>query len=97
MSKAEILNQILWDDFSSLSSIEKAPYFVENGRSYHALVAQQFSRLMLEDLCSLATCVRRIAKNRDGNRFLQSQLPGCVERAGWSSRDGWTTRGSSTS
>lgn len=74
MSKTAVLNQILWDDFSGLSPIEKAPYFSENGRTYHALVAQQFSRPMLEDLCTLATCVRRIAKTRDGNRFLQSQL-----------------------
>jgi len=74
MSKAAILNQIWWDDFCPLSAVEKAPYFVENGRSYHALVAQQFSRPMLEDLCSLATDVRRIAKTRDGSRFLQSQL-----------------------
>ncbi|MFA7256628.1 MAG: aspartate carbamoyltransferase [Kiritimatiellales bacterium] len=74
MSKTAVLSQILWDDFSGLSSMGKAPYFVENGRSYHALVAQQFSRPMLEDLCSLATCVRRIAKTRDGSRFLQSQL-----------------------
>ncbi|NOU36215.1 MAG: aspartate carbamoyltransferase [Kiritimatiellaceae bacterium] len=74
MSKTAILNQILWDDLSGLSAVEKAPYFVENGRSFHALVAQQFSRSMLEDLCSLATCVRRIAKTRDGNTFLQKQL-----------------------
>ncbi|MBI9020996.1 MAG: aspartate carbamoyltransferase [Verrucomicrobia bacterium] len=73
MSKAA-LNQVSWDQFNGLGAIEKAPYFVENGRSYHALVAQQFSRPMLEDLCSLATDVRRIAKTRDGSRFLQSQL-----------------------
>jgi aspartate carbamoyltransferase catalytic subunit len=74
MSKTAILNQILWDDFCGLSSIERAPYFIENGRTYHALVAQQFSRQMLEDICSLATDVRRIAKTRDGSAFLQQQL-----------------------
>ena len=74
MSKAAVLNQIAWDEFSGLGVVEKAPYFLENGRSYHALVAQQFSRPMLEELCSLATCVRRIAKTRDGNAFLQKQL-----------------------
>ncbi len=73
MSKAA-LNQVSWDQLNGLNAVEKAPYFVENGRSYHALVAQQFSRPMLEDLCSLATNVRRIAKTRDGSRFLQSQL-----------------------
>lgn len=73
MSMAE-LNGIGWDDFCGLSATGKAPYFLEDGRTYHALVAQQFSRPMLEELCTLATCVRRIAKNRDGNRFLQSRL-----------------------
>ncbi len=73
MSKAA-LNQVSWDQFNGLSAMEKSPYFVENGRSYHALTAQQFSRPMLEDLCSLATCVRRIAKTREGSKFLQSQL-----------------------
>ncbi len=74
MSKTAALDRIAWDQFSGLSSIEKAPYFIENGRSFHALVAQQFSRPMLEDLCSLATCVRRIAKTREGSAFLQTQL-----------------------
>ena len=74
MSKMAILDQIAWEKFSGLSAVEKAPYFLTGDRSYHALVAQQFSRLMLEDLCSLATCVRRIAKTGDGNAFLQKQL-----------------------
>ncbi len=68
------LNQVPWEQFSALDAAGKAPYLVENGRSFHALVAQQFSRPMLEDLCSLATCVRRMAKTRDGSKFLQSQL-----------------------
>ena len=68
------LNQISWDAFRKLSTEEKAPYFMQHGRTYHALVSQQFSRPMLEDLCSLATCVRKIAKNREGCSFLQSRL-----------------------
>ncbi len=76
MSKAALLNQVAWDDFSAMSGSEKAPYFLKPGeqKSYHALLAQQFSRPMLEELCSLATCVRRIAKTHEGSRFLQSQL-----------------------
>ena len=68
------LKKVLWDDFCKLDSDEKSPYFIEKGRTYHALVAQQFSRPMLEDLCDLATGVRRIAKTREGSKFLQSQL-----------------------
>lgn len=67
-------NQIAWNEFNGLNPEKKAPYFLKEGRSYHALVAQQFSRAMLEDLCSLATCVRRIAKSREGNRFLKNRL-----------------------
>jgi len=76
MSQDAQLNRIEWSEFSELDPIEKAPYFLVPGqeKSYHALVAQQFSRPMLEDLCSLATCVRRLAKTREGRRFLQSQL-----------------------
>lgn len=74
MSKTAVLNQIAYEKLSSLSAVEKAPYFLSEGRSYHALVAQQFSRAMLEDVCSLATCVRRIAKTREGSAFLQQRL-----------------------
>jgi aspartate carbamoyltransferase catalytic subunit len=74
MSKTALLDQISWDVFSGLSTVERAPYFVSAGRSYHALSAQQFSRPMLEDLCSLATCVRRIAKTGAGSAFLQQRL-----------------------
>ena len=56
MSKTAVLNQIAWDKFSRLSAVEKAPYFLTEGRSYHALVAQQFSRTMLEKLPSCSTC-----------------------------------------
>ena len=70
----QALNQISWNDFSGLNPEARAPYFQQGGRTYHALVAQQFSRPMLEDLCSLATCVRRIAKTREGCSFLQSRL-----------------------
>ncbi len=68
------LNQISLDTFKTLSAGEKAPYLTEQGRSFHALVAQQFSRPMLDDLCSLANDVRRLAKTRDGSSFLQSRL-----------------------
>jgi aspartate carbamoyltransferase catalytic subunit len=74
MNKPAALDQIDWNEFSGLSSVKKSPYFMSEGRTYHALVAQQFSRPMLEELCSLATCVRRIAKTREGSAFLQTQL-----------------------
>ncbi|QHI70417.1 aspartate carbamoyltransferase [Tichowtungia aerotolerans] len=68
------LNQISWNKLNGLGPEGKSPYFQQDGRTFHALVAQQFSRPMLEDLCSLATCVRKIAKSREGCSFLQSRL-----------------------
>jgi len=68
------LNQVSWEAFHELSTLEKAPYFLEKGRLFHALVAQQFTRIMLEDLCSLATCVRLISKTSEGSRFLKECL-----------------------
>lgn len=67
------LNQIEWPDFCAMNTQQKAPYFSAGNQTVHALIAQQFSREMLEDLCSLATCVRRIAKTRAGASFLQSR------------------------
>ena len=74
MNQTSGLKGVAWDNFCGLPPAEKAPFFVRDGRSFHALVAQQFSRPMLEDLCSLATTVRMIAKSREGTRFLQTQL-----------------------
>ncbi len=74
MNGSTLLSQIAWDDFRKRSAVEKAPCFVKDGRSFHALVAQQFSRPMLESLCSLATEIRRLAKTCNGARFLKSKL-----------------------
>ena len=70
------LNQVAWDEFSGLTASEKAPYFLadESVSPYHALVAQQFSRPVLENICSLATNVRRLSKTREGSQFLKMQL-----------------------
>lgn len=68
------LKQITWSAYQDLSVNERAPYFLRNGKPYHALFAQQFDRVMLERLCDLATRVRRIAKTRGGMRFLQDLL-----------------------
>lgn len=68
------LDQIPWKEFAGLSAVDKSPYFQRGDRTFHALVAQQFNRPMLENLCSLATCVRKISKTREGASFLQSRL-----------------------
>lgn len=68
------LSDISWEDFQKLSLARKPPYFIENGRVFHALIAQQFNRKQLDALGSLATQIRFIAKSEAGMKFLQGLL-----------------------
>jgi aspartate carbamoyltransferase catalytic subunit len=72
MSDNKKLSGISWLDFQALSLIEKGPYF--QGETPHTLIAQQFSRANLEELCDLATRIKRINKRRDGANFLKTLL-----------------------
>ncbi len=66
------LNKVSWKDLQALSRIEKAPYF--NGAVRHTLIAQQFTRGDIEELCQLATRIKRINKRREGANFLKTLL-----------------------
>ena len=68
------LQRISWIDFQKLDIVAKAPFFHRDQRPYHALIAQQFDRAMLERLCDLATKIRHIGKTKGGLHFLQGQL-----------------------
>ncbi|MFA6816320.1 MAG: aspartate carbamoyltransferase [Lentisphaeria bacterium] len=75
MLKRKRLDEISWADFKDLSLEKKAPYFVQsNGSPFSVLIAQQFERESLDQLCDLATRIRRIAKNRSGSNFLSNLL-----------------------
>lgn len=74
MYRDNALKSISWEDFQKLNLAEKGPYFQREGRTYHALIAQQFTRPMLDRLCEMATRIRRIAKTRGGTLFLQDLL-----------------------
>ncbi len=74
MYKDNPLRSVSWESFQKLGPEEKGPYFLRNGRPYHALVAQQFTRPILDRLGDLATRIRRIAKTRGGVLFLQDLL-----------------------
>jgi len=74
MAKGVMLTGIPWEKYEALSLKEKSPYFMEAGRPYHCLIAQQFDRAQLDSLGALATRIRRIAKTEEGMKFLQSQL-----------------------
>jgi len=75
MLKKKRLDEISWEDYTNLTQEEQAPYLVQaNGRPYHVLIAQQFERESLDALCDLATRIRKIAKSKDGMRFLSDLL-----------------------
>ena len=68
------LTNISWDEFQAHDVTGKAPLLKQDGRTYHVLVAQQFSRDELDALGALATRIRFIAKTMAGMAFLRSRL-----------------------
>jgi aspartate carbamoyltransferase catalytic subunit len=75
MHKEHPLSGIAWADIQKLSPAEKGSFLAsKDGRLFHVLVAQQFSREQLDALGQLATQIRFIAKNEGGLKFLQDLL-----------------------
>ena len=75
MSQRRMIEELSWNDFSQLPLEERAPYFLQSsGRPYHCVIAQQFDRESLDNLCDLATRIRRIAKSKVGMDFLSSLM-----------------------
>jgi aspartate carbamoyltransferase catalytic subunit len=72
MGNSKQLSKIAWQDFKNLPLTEKGAYF--QGTPPHTLIAQQFTREKLEELCELATKIKRINKRRDGANFLKTLL-----------------------
>ena len=66
------LSEISWKEFKALPLVEKGAYF--QGEPPHTLIAQQFTRAKLEELCALATRIKRINKRREGANFLKTLL-----------------------
>ena len=72
MADEKKLSDISWKDFKALALRDKGAYF--QAVPQHTLIAQQFSREQLEELCALATRIKRINKRRDGANFLKGLL-----------------------
>ena len=72
MADEKRLSDISWKDFNALALRDKGPYFQAGPQ--HTLIAQQFLREQLEQLCTLATRIKRINKRRDGANFLKGLL-----------------------
>ncbi len=73
MKKA--ITEYTLEEFIALPLEERAQYMLQpDGLPFHTILAQQFDRPLLDRLCHLATCIRRIAKGREGALFLASLL-----------------------
>jgi len=68
------LAEMAWDDLQRLAPQEKAECFNSGPRPFHVLMAQQFTRPLLEELGMMATRVRQIAKSKTGMDFLRGLL-----------------------
>ncbi len=80
MKTQKDITTLSWEDYETMAKREKSAYLLqEDGMPFHTLYAQQFSRALLERLCTLATEIRRISKTREGALFLSTLL--CHKRA----------------
>lgn len=68
------MKQLTWEAFKGLKGHEKKSYFEEDGKVFHVIMAQQFDRQFLDEICQLATKIRKTAATRTGMKFLGSLL-----------------------
>lgn len=68
------LADISWEAFQELSLEAKSAFYHDGAREQHVILAQQFDRQRLDALGTLATEIRKIAKQREGSLFLQGLL-----------------------
>ena len=71
MSSDKNMGDLSWKELKALSLKERGKHF---HAEKHTLIAQQFNREQLEELCALATRIKRINKRRDGANFLKTLL-----------------------
>ena len=62
------------EQYLSLSTKERIPNYEKNGRLYHVMMSQQFSREFLETIFDTADLVKNITRKPKGSHFLASLL-----------------------
>ncbi len=55
-------------------SAERVPALNRNDKPFHVVLAQQFDRQAIEELCQLADMIRAIGGSRQGTQFLRTML-----------------------
>lgn len=74
-TERETVDPYAYSNLVALPKREKLQLFSNNGKIFHVIFSQQFTRENLEDLCELADQLRSIAQDtRDGLAFLNSLL-----------------------
>ena len=71
------MRKISWKRYSALSIAERIPHLSKvdtDNEPFHVLYAQQFTREMLDDLCTLADHIRKVNKTPEGAAFLRSHI-----------------------
>jgi aspartate carbamoyltransferase catalytic subunit len=63
-----------WEEFYNIEKGDKLDFFMRNGRMIDILFSQQFDRSFLENMCTLATQIRRMALTKMGAQKLSSLL-----------------------
>jgi hypothetical protein len=63
-----------WEEFSNIEKGDKLDFFIRNGRMLDILFSQQFDRSFLDDMCILATQIRRMALTKMGAQKLSNLL-----------------------
>lgn len=72
--KQHALAKMAWQDLQNLAPQRRAACFNQAGRLFHVLMAQQFTRPLLEELGGMATRIRQISKSKAGMDFLRDLL-----------------------
>ena len=67
----ESLKKLSWEDFYNTPLNKKINYFADNNRLFDCLFSQQFNRKLLDQLFTLATKIRMIAKNKDNVKIIK--------------------------
>ena len=63
-----------WEEFYNIEKSDKLDFFIRNGRMIDVLFSQQFDRAFLDNMCLLATQIRRMALTKMGAQKLSSLL-----------------------
>ena len=74
IKKGEDLKKLSWVDFYKTPLDNKLKYFEKDGRIFDCLFSQQFHRNLLDNLFTLASKIRTIAKKKEGLDWLQTLL-----------------------